>query len=262
MSWIFGVIGNQNFNLESFLKDRDLQFSFHSEKLSVFSGGLRENIFYKKQDESSGWIVCGIGIEKYKEEYCFTNLGSWESYIAGEKDGKVLNGHYAGIKWKDGGILFFNDKLGIRDFYFLREKNFTAFSTRPDFFMALNHKFELNLKELSGYWLLTFPLTTNSIFKNIERLGPGGKYIFLETGCRKENAENNFEFKDDLEAEEYVANLKKITNFPLFQGKKISLGLTGGMDSRVLLELMLESDSKNWQTHFFGPQELPDVITA
>ncbi len=89
-----------------------------------------------------------------------------------------------------------------------------------------------------------------------------GKYIFSGNKCEKKTDGLNFEFKDELSVEEYIENLKLMTNFPLTLGKKISLGLTGGMDSRVLLEMLLETDSNNWQTHFFGPQDLPDVVTA
>ncbi len=180
MSWIFGIIGAHNFNLESYLKNHNLLYAFRSEKLSVFAGGLKQNIFYEKLNDSSGWLVCGIGIERNREKYCFADFSSWKSYVSKlQEDNNFgqLNGHYAGIKWKEGEVFFFNDILGIRDLFFLKEKSFTAFSTRPDFFLTLGHKFEPDLKELSGYWLLAFPLTTNSIFKYIERLGPGEIYF-------------------------------------------------------------------------------------
>jgi hypothetical protein len=43
------------------------------------------------------------------------------------------------------------------------------------------------------------------------------------------------------------------------KGKQISLGLSGGLDSRVLLSLILRSGRKDFQTHTFGNLLDPDV---
>jgi asparagine synthetase B (glutamine-hydrolysing) len=54
--------------------------------------------------------------------------------------------------------------------------------------------------------------------------------------------------------------LEKLINFGLNEFDTLSLGLTAGLDSRLLLSYLLKSGKNNWITHTFGGSNLPDVI--
>jgi len=263
MSWLFGISGNYNGLEEKAFTNKNLLFSFQSQNLKIFVGGLKENVFYEKINESEGWVVCGIGIKKNQSNYRFMDFNDWKEFLSKEeKNTEELNGHFIIVRWSNNGIKFFNDKLGVRELYILRDKYLTLFSTRLDFFSFLNHRFEINFEEVGSYWLLSFPPSNNSLFKRIVRLSPGGELKISKDGFIKKDNPLIFDFGNESDSNEFIEDLYNITTFPLFQGKDVSLGLSGGLDSRVLLEMFLNSNSKNWQTHFFGSKDLPDVKIA
>jgi hypothetical protein len=262
MSWIFGISGVNNNLSEKSFTDKNLLFSFQSENLKIFAGGFKENVFFERINESSGWVVCGIGILRDNSNYRFMDSKNWRKFLLEEPTPGKLDGHFISVTWNNDGIKFFNDKLGIRELYILKSENFVAFSTRPDFFSLLNHKYEINFNELSGYWLLSFPLSTKCLFKKIIRLGQGGRGNTCKNEVSLNNTNLTFDFRNSSNAVKFAGELSAVTSFPLMYGKNISLGLSGGLDSRVLLEMLLNSNSKNWQTHSFGSENLPDVKIA
>jgi hypothetical protein len=263
MSWLFGIAGNYAGSIDKDLIKENLLFSFQSENLKLFVGGLKENVFYEKTSDTEGWAMCGIGIKKAGNKYRFMAFDDWkESTLKDGEDYGKLDGHFIFLKWNNNEITFFNDRLGLRDLYLLKNKHFTAFSTRLDYFTFLNHKSEINIEELSTYWLLSFPASTNSLLREVIRLGPGGKGKITKGEIIKNNNPLIFDFGNNDDVKEFVDELGNFTAFSLSQGEKISLGLSGGLDSRVLLEMLLKSGLKNWQTHFIGSPDNPDVKIA
>jgi asparagine synthetase B (glutamine-hydrolysing) len=263
MSWLFGIYGKRDSSIEKQFAKNNPYFTFETENLLILTGGLRENIFFEKIDEDSGWIVCGIGIQNEQSIPHFMDSIDWKKLLSvNARCDNELDGHFIVAKWNKYKLQFFNDKLGIRDLFFLQEKSFTSFSTRPDFFKYFNHNFEINFSQFSGDWNLSFPLSINSMFKEIKRLGHGGEAQILNGSVSIKNHPFNYILEQGNEPDAFVKKLKNITTFPLLNGKRITLGLSGGMDSRVLLEMLLNAGNHDWQTHSIGSSELPDVKIA
>jgi hypothetical protein len=262
VSWLFGISGIYENSLEKHFVDKNLLFSFQNQNLKIFLGGLKENVFCQKNSESSGWAVCGVGIQKKLSGYSFMDSSDWKEFFSCNESSENLDGHFIVIEWNNKEINFFNDKLGLRELYILKAKDFIAFSTRLDFFSFINHKFEIDYEELGGYWLLSFPILFNCVFKGIVRLGPGGRGTISDGNVEKNNTQLGFDFSGKTKPAEFINELEDVTTFPLNDKRNISLGLSGGLDSRLLLEILMKSDHKNWQTHFFGASNHPDVKIA
>lgn len=262
MSWLFGISGVYENSFEKYFVSKNLLFSFQTQNIKIFAGGHKENVFYQKNSESSGWAVCGVGIQKKLSGYRFMDSNSWKEFFSEEKNPDELDGHFVAIKWNDKEINLFNDKLGLRELYILKAKGFIAFSTRLDFFTFIKNKFEISYEELGGYWLLSFPVLFNCLLKDIIRLGPGGKGTICDGKVEKNNTQLELDFSGKTRPDEFIDELEGVTTFPLNYKKNISLGLSGGLDSRLLLEILMKSDHKNWQTHFFGAIDHPDVKIA
>jgi hypothetical protein len=262
VSWLFGISGIYENSLERYFANKSLLFSFQNHDLKIFAGGLKENVSCQKRSESSGWAVSGVGIQKKLSGYSFMKPDDWKEFFSANKSSENLDGHFVAIKWNDKGINFFNDKLGLRELYILKGKDFITFSTRLDFFSFIDYKFKINFGELGAYWLLSFPIFYNSVFEGIIRLGPGGKGIITDGKVEKNNTHLVFDFSEETHPDEFISELENVTTFPLKEEKNISLGLSGGLDSRLLLEILMKSDHKSWQTHFFGAADHPDVKIA
>ena len=59
-----------------------------------------------------------------------------------------------------------------------------------------------------------------------------------------------------------MKKIKKFTLFPLYNNRKISLGLSGGIDSRMLLKILSSQQNRNWGLHTFGDPNHPDALIA
>ncbi|NOX16828.1 MAG: hypothetical protein GXO87_00900, partial [Chlorobi bacterium] len=69
------------------------------------------------------------------------------------------------------------------------------------------------------------------------------------------NSETEFDY------EKFLYVLRKLTTIENIDSK-ISLSLSGGMDSRVLFALMLQNKTNDWNAHTFGEPEHPDSLIA
>jgi hypothetical protein len=148
----------------------------------------------------------------------------------------------------------------LRDIYFAKWKGYYIISTDLKWVAKATNYYVLNLKNLGSVWLLNNQLTHKSVLNNIERLGPGGYITFennVHTIRRKlyqpKEADDSRDFKETLE--HYTS---------LFPGPShmLSLGLSGGLDSRSLFSILLKNKQKNWSVHTFGSIDHPDSRIA
>ena len=167
-----------------------------------------------------------------------------------------LDGHFVALRMRDDVTELFTDPLGIRTLHLVRWKSGTLFSTRLDWIVRLTGSLDIDYEVFGAHWLLANQLTTISQVQGVDRLGPGGHarlsgqlYQIQEQPWACDIGESDpkgLQYKETL--------LQALT----WQGPvKWSLGLSGGLDSRVLLALH-PPDS----THVWGPSNHPDVRIA
>lgn len=262
MSWIFGYINKNNklkVNFPSEVKTNFLNnFKFHD--IDIYIGGNSKNLVFNKND-NSGFIVSGIGIEKYNNSIKILDKEDWNYSI---RDHQTLDGHFIIIEWDKDEIKIKTDNLGLRDIYIKETNEYIIFSTRIDW-IAESGKIEIDFKEFGSRWLLFNQLSGKSIFKNIERI-TGGKQVKYNLGLSTLEYYDSFWLPDlnasEMSNEEFTESLKSLINIENQSPNILSLGLSGGMDSRVLLSLLMKMDKTSWETYSFGLSNHPDSIIS
>lgn len=175
---------------------------------------------------------------------------------------KILNnidGHFVAVKWNEDEIVFESDPLGLRDLYISESKSEIVFTTRVDW-LAKSHKLKINFNEFGSRWLLFNQITNNSVFHGVERIVSGKKATVALNGYDIKYYNYNWlpdEQGQNIDVENYSEYLKPL----IFIGNKQTLGLSGGMDSRLILSYLLEGNS-SWDTFTFGNPKHPDSLIS
>ena len=265
MSWIFGIIPQNGENYTESLSriGNDKFLSYNSNKIQFCAGGLRQNLYFSKQ---SNWVVAGIGLLPQSQNTKILNQNDWESLFKRkdfEDKLKQLNGHFIVIRWYDNKVSFYSDVLGLREIYLLKNNNGVFFSTNATLLSKFNN-LELDFSQFGSRWMLFNQISDKSIFKNVVRV-IAGKTATVSLGDKNISINNynwlpsNSEKKYELK--EYYLNLTSLINLNIPETHHVSLSLSGGMDSRVILSCLLKNNL-SFDTHTFGDPNHPDSLIA
>jgi asparagine synthetase B (glutamine-hydrolysing) len=270
VSWILGVIGSKNITQEiSHLKKIHPQHHFQHETSVVYlaAGGISETCFYgsfavSTEHDFHHWLVVGVGIQKQNLCCRFLKLKQWHDILSAPKpDLTRLDGHFVALRWNDKLIECYTDQFGLRTLFFARTKNCVALSTRSDWLARFTGRNEINFEQFGSHWLTFNQFSHESLIRDLSRLGPNGTAIctadsislrhtpWLPDGLRRSK-------QDAIEL------LQSFSNPDLPLDKKLAFGLSGGLDSRVLLAVMQSSRRQPFSLFLFGHPHEPDVRIA
>ena len=136
-----------------------------------------------------------------------------------------------------------------------------AISTRLDWVSALSQYSALNPTALGSSWLMLNRLSFNSGISTVHRLESSG-YLKVVSGRVEAVRSRSWlpEF-DDKSAEDAIVALDRLTAALVSYHMPFSLGLSGGLDSRFLLAMLLK-DEESFEVYTLGQANHPDVIVA
>ncbi len=260
MSWFCGLLGNfdkSDIDKLSLFKT-NTSLSIDNENFHLLIGQKDINIYYSEQTKTSGFCVSGIGIKTSEMKFNLLNSNSWETYSNSTENSSLPEGHYCGVVWKNNKVLFFNDLLGIKYIYVLECDNKVYFSNRVDILTKVCDNFSFDLNELMPAWFLTAKTSTKSLLNNITRLNG---IVTYQNGKIIKNTKNEWspDFDTKTTTSDFNEVLQNIVQLFVNDNKHLSLGFTGGLDSRLLLSYLLKIKNNNWDTFTFGNDNLPDV---
>jgi hypothetical protein len=265
MSWVFGIIGSK----QSTPCSRDYERS-HGRTLLKLSlpkfylalGGIDETCFFEVQNEFGevGWAIVGLGIHVTDAGARLLCKNDWKNFLAsGFLKSGALDGHFVALRWDREGVEFYTDQLGLRTAYYGKCDEGICFSTRQDWVARTTGLHEINKASLGERWLLFNQLTYESCVNGIERLGPSSHVIIKNDIVIKHESRLWLpEFGND-NSDHAKSILDFFVQAAINSGRTVSLGLSGGFDSRTLLALLMASRSTIFGVHTFGEMRDPDV---
>lgn len=215
-------------------------------------------LFHLSQNSNAndGWIICGIGLKQGGENNGILQKVDWPEYLDSPNK---LDGHFVIIKWDKDQVVIETDNLGLRDVYIYESDAEIIFTTRIDF-LTKCHKLKLDLHQFSSRWLLYNQITNESVFENVKRIIAGRKAIISLNTYKIQILESNWlpdYSSQNISEKEYSDKLKEL----ILITDTLTLGLSGGMDSRVILSYLLNKKI-TLNTFTFGNQYHPDSIIA
>ena len=266
MSWVLGYIGEQvptdvQKKIASFHPNP--LYQFQSPTLYLAAGGIPQtclsvNINSLDQSIRRGALIVGLGIRKGDRTCKFLDSGDWQKILEPRiPDFSILDGHFLALRWDGDRVEFFSDQLGMRTIYFVSTDGGVVFSTRLEWVTKFRNDHELDFNEFGSQWLTFNHLSYESFIKGINRLGPGG--VAHCTPSRIAIKNKPFEFHHVNQPVSIEDTLTAFLNPLLDQGSTLSLGLSGGLDSRLLFNLLTSGAQSRFVLHLFGNPNEPDV---
>jgi hypothetical protein len=233
--------------------------------LYVAVGGNPDTAIWEDDAETStGWAVVGTGMMRTSSGVSILTPKEWQPLLAQESfDADSIDGHFVALRWKDDRIECLTDQLGQRTAYFASYDGGICISTRIDWVAQTTGHTELDFASLGSRWLLFNQVSYDSCVAGIERLGPGGSATFSNgvlTGSTPSKPWlPSFEPGTTDTAMDVVRDFAQCG---LHHHHTPTLGLSGGLDSRFLLALLISNPDHDLATHTFGAPDDPDVQIA
>jgi hypothetical protein len=263
MSWLYAVVGRSR------ELTNDPAFSrIHLEPLQRFQGpnfyiavgGIAETCVYHKINENSGWAVVGLGIRNNGTTARIMGKEDWLDLLrSGSFDPRKLDGHFIVFRWNGEEIECYTDQIGLRTVYFAPFDEALCVSTRLDWVAHTTRRSDIDFASLGNTWLYFNQIAYESNVVGIGRLGPGG-YLSAGSGGTTQSRNTNWTptFGNNS-MRSSIDILESIVDCALSHEKPVSLGLSGGLDSRVLLALCTSREGSRFRVHSFGDSMDPDV---
>lgn len=264
MGWFLGISGrNQSLKESAHTLPSSSNFKkIESNAFFLVFGGCDQTTFSQyNSEQNSGWVTSGIGISNDDSP---TLLGQteWNQVVQkGVNSLHQMNGHFAACKWKGQKIELITDQLGMRSIFIHQAKDFVLFSTRLDWIKKLVPDTIINWKKFGSTWLALNQFSSKSFVQGVERISQGGHATITPDGVSISNQRWNYSYRE-VDPQSFMNALSDFSTLPLKQGRPLSLGLSGGLDSRTLFAILLKHADSYWATHTFGEANHPDFKTA
>ena len=144
-------------------------------------------------------------------------------------------GAYVIIKWNQQGIQVVTDTVGLRDLYYFHDiKNHCLFLSSSAFEIATRVGTPLKLDEIASSWICYNKINQHSLYEGIQRVVQGKNVAFaydFEATIRQQR----LEYPNSNPHEQLIHLFESID----LGHREAFLALSGGVDSRYLLSIMM-----------------------
>ena len=265
-NWLLVKDSGDNTKHRSFDNHIDLNSGFR------FYFTLAKENYYYDDNSMSGIFVFGYYARRLSKNDGKFDLRDLFNLLS--KKPKNLNNEIKGfftiLIINAGNFSIINDPLGISKFFYV--DNLEMFAGRIKFLKELTSP-QLSKNHLLEYYVFNYCLNGNTFFENIKYATPasiyslnaggqipGSTYFDIQNYLATGNSKLT---KKEIYREAPEIWMKIIRQWQeVLNGDKVSLTLTAGLDSRIILGSFLKSGYKDFDTFTFGHERTSDVVFA
>ncbi|MFP4527854.1 MAG: asparagine synthase-related protein [Candidatus Kapaibacterium sp.] len=258
MGWITGIFGKSEI-----LRDRlgtigsGALHSIIGDDFVVYTGGFARNCKSVSCVDGRRAIIAGAGLVDSPDGKRLADDDHWARILFASSVPELPAGHYVCCIASPRELIFYNDPIGIRDIFFVESGGSIAFSTHPRHLKSIVPASGLDLAEFAGAWLLFDNLSAGSIYKGWRRMSPHGRCRISAQGI--DLSINSWQPSDKPStADDFYDLLEKYMQSPGESAPGATLGMSGGIDSRMLLA----AARHGYEYHTIGDPDNPDVRIA
>jgi len=247
MSWLYGFYHKEA--VERTLPVLHLQpvlHEFHGKAIDVFAGGSSATLSWLKLPQNGFLAILGMPVLLDRGEFRYPTEMDWIWFINHPEAFLNLDGHFAIIHFDSHKLRFYNDPLGKRSLYF-RETDRGYFFCSDLTLLKRHGKTELDFYRFGALWHSLYPPTqggyaplAEGYYKGVRMLGSGANAV-IDTQTNTLQIDNHF-FSPGSVAYDPQKLLQSYCLLPHRSGRRIGIGLSGGMDIRPLLAIYLHAD--------------------
>lgn len=262
MSWLIGIIGKFNTdNIHKTILSPPLQ-PLHTivipDKLLIIAGGNPETL-HVTHDNGLASVVAGIGLRRDIHSTHILSTNEWNERLQSYKPSfDDLNGHFIAVRFKDNRLECFSDKVGLRTLYFAQIDDRWIFSTKLSWVSRFLPVAAIDWSALGSKWLCLQQFSHRSLVQHTHKLPPNSS-AHIERNTLSISSRPWVSVAPNSETAEHTIGI--LQSLLCVDQRKIKLGMSGGLDSRVLFSL-LAAHGKNFSTYAFGETGDPDVVYA
>ncbi|MEO1022140.1 MAG: hypothetical protein AAFW89_06305, partial [Bacteroidota bacterium] len=263
MSWFFGGSGDISIYRSRILSNQlPFQLLLDDENRFVCAGGPPTTTILSAPSIKCGFAVCGTGISR-GIPHRYLSKSDW-SHLLNTKPEHIQNqnGHFAICAWESSGISLYTDAVGLRGLFIWKKRDTVLFSTHLELLTRVTGERTINWKQLGSQWLGLNPFDATCFFSGIQRIGPSSVVHLTQNDVRVHVSPLSWNSDQSSTPESVIELLSSILTLPFSENEAVSLGLSGGLDSRFLLGLLMQNPHQTWGIHTFGEEKNPDRLVA
>jgi len=252
MGWLIGFAG-VSARTKPPLQHREAQFEIVEDDLLAHAGGPSETCLCGHLPSGGKFLILGLGILDGR----ILTQTDWVHQLGHTTlDLDDLNGHFIIMRWHAGRVEFFTDCTGLRTLYYRPWLDGTLFSTRLDWLATESVSLDIDFSAFGAQWVFANSISTASVVRQVSRLEPGTCAVMERGNVQITSKPWSCEISSlDDHGSRYEQALKQSLDTNGLHSW--SLGLSGGLDSRVLCSI-----GENISTHTWGPSDHPDVLIS
>ena len=198
--------------------------------------------------------VCGIGFKRQGNGIEVLDKETWKRIV--QRRETPCLGHFSIIRIEGDSVEVLTDPSGIGSVFYYQDKRYILVSTKITGITDMLDESAINWQAAGSIYANQSSLTSETEIRHIKKFLPGKKIRILSSQMSVVRISNNNKSCRVSKSPEHC--LRNIINI---RKQDISLSLSGGTDSRMLLSYFL-SENIDINCHTFGQDEEADVIIA
>ncbi len=257
MSWIFGIYSTHEIG-----EDERRKLCNGCEDKIV--GRIENRNFFAALGEipaichhSETALISGTALR----DYLPVSIEDWQRFFANPDGHPDFDGQYCGLHFSDGRLTIFNDHFNNRPFYLYPTKDAVVFSTDWPRLKPFMQNPKLDMDAIAGLWLTNGQFHYRCFIKDLIRSHPASVFTITPDLRVRHRASRWIGIDQPAENIDHEAALDKTISW-FVQHHKVSLGMSGGTDSRLMLAFMMQHRENPWRMHTFGERDNPEIVVA